>query len=442
MPLAHSLPTLTSSYQLQSNSPAIDAGVDAGLTQDYTGTSIPQGFAPDIGAYECVKPLYVKLNASPTSGNIPLTVKFSCNVMGNHPPFNYQWNFGDDNSSTEQNPTHTYSVAGEYTSTLTITDNNNNQESNNIIIRAYNPVKRLLISSITDFPSPGDGGTTDPPPGTHFYSIGSTIQINAIPNNNYRFSKWTGDVNIIDIYKKKINIFIDTDKSISAHFCTKCGDVNGDLRITPLDAQTAFDIFLGKINSPTRCQKENADVNCDGSRDQANITPSDAQAIFEKYLGKSELPCDCSCSSRAKSYLIRTGRSSEINLTVKGNQVDQGDEIDLLIIVHNNFPINSFGLDLFFPLKTLEFISIDNKDLLTEFWKIGANEIWPGIIRIGGYKIKPDKNKSKTVIINLIFKAKINFKSEPNFLIINTLDDVENASLKYHTIDNKRLVYK
>ncbi len=39
-------------FHLQPNSPCIDAGVDVGLTQDYDGISVPQGYAPDIGAYE------------------------------------------------------------------------------------------------------------------------------------------------------------------------------------------------------------------------------------------------------------------------------------------------------------------------------------------------------------------------------------------------------
>ncbi len=40
--------------QLQSGSPAINAGLNLGLTQDYAGVSVPQGLAPDIGAYEYV----------------------------------------------------------------------------------------------------------------------------------------------------------------------------------------------------------------------------------------------------------------------------------------------------------------------------------------------------------------------------------------------------
>ena len=43
---------VNNNFNLQSTSPAIDAGVDVGLTQDFEGNSVPQGIAPDIGAYE------------------------------------------------------------------------------------------------------------------------------------------------------------------------------------------------------------------------------------------------------------------------------------------------------------------------------------------------------------------------------------------------------
>ncbi len=39
-------------FTLQSSSPAIDAGIDVGLTQDFAGGMVPQGAAPDMGAYE------------------------------------------------------------------------------------------------------------------------------------------------------------------------------------------------------------------------------------------------------------------------------------------------------------------------------------------------------------------------------------------------------
>ncbi len=42
-------------FHLQPDSPCVDAGVDVGLTQDFEGNPVPQGNAPDIGAYEFVR---------------------------------------------------------------------------------------------------------------------------------------------------------------------------------------------------------------------------------------------------------------------------------------------------------------------------------------------------------------------------------------------------
>jgi hypothetical protein len=42
----------SSDFRLKPSSPAIDAGVNVGLTKDILGVAIPQGSAPDIGAYE------------------------------------------------------------------------------------------------------------------------------------------------------------------------------------------------------------------------------------------------------------------------------------------------------------------------------------------------------------------------------------------------------
>ncbi len=54
---------------------------------------------------------------SPTSGDAPLTVNFTDQSSG--VPTSWSWDFGDGNTSTEQNPSHTYDAAGTYTVSLT-----------------------------------------------------------------------------------------------------------------------------------------------------------------------------------------------------------------------------------------------------------------------------------------------------------------------------------
>ena len=68
-------------------------------------------------------PLAASASAIPTSGQVPLSVNFTGTATGGKPAYSYSWNFGDGSAvSTAQNPSHTYSTAGTYTATLTVTD--------------------------------------------------------------------------------------------------------------------------------------------------------------------------------------------------------------------------------------------------------------------------------------------------------------------------------
>ena len=57
-------------------------------------------------------PPVADFSASPTSGLVPLTVSFSDASTGD--VTSWFWSFGDLGTSTQQNPTHTYAVAGTY----------------------------------------------------------------------------------------------------------------------------------------------------------------------------------------------------------------------------------------------------------------------------------------------------------------------------------------
>jgi len=59
-------------------------------------------------------------SATPTSGIHPLSVTFTDKSTGF--PESWHWDFGDGNTSTEQKPVHTYSAAGQYNVSLTVTN--------------------------------------------------------------------------------------------------------------------------------------------------------------------------------------------------------------------------------------------------------------------------------------------------------------------------------
>jgi PKD repeat protein len=62
--------------------------------------------------------LATAFSASPTSGHAPLSVSFTDLSTGL--PISWEWLFGDGINSTQQNPTHIYSKAGQYSVTLTV----------------------------------------------------------------------------------------------------------------------------------------------------------------------------------------------------------------------------------------------------------------------------------------------------------------------------------
>ncbi len=66
-----------------------------------------------------------RCTATPSSGAPPLTVDFRSVGTSDAGVKSYAWDFGDGTKSTEQNPKHTYSSAGNYNATCTVTDNNN-----------------------------------------------------------------------------------------------------------------------------------------------------------------------------------------------------------------------------------------------------------------------------------------------------------------------------
>ncbi len=105
---------------------------DEGLSDVATTTitvSSPPNTAPSAVA-----------NATPNSNN-PLQFAFdgsgSTDTEG---AVNYQWDFGDGNTSTEASPNHTYAAAGPYDVTLTVTDEGDLTDAVTLQVTALEPV--------------------------------------------------------------------------------------------------------------------------------------------------------------------------------------------------------------------------------------------------------------------------------------------------------------
>ena len=91
--------------------------------------------------------------ATPTSGIAPLVTTFTDRSTG--VPTQWLWDFGEGTSSVEQNPAHTFSNAGTYSVTLTVTNSKGTATTtqSNLVTVAVNPP--LLNAKFTGTPTTG-----------------------------------------------------------------------------------------------------------------------------------------------------------------------------------------------------------------------------------------------------------------------------------------------
>ena len=82
-------------------------------------------------------------DANTSSGNAPLSVQFTDN---SEKVTEWNWNFGDGTNSSEQNPMHTYSAAGNYTACLTVS-NENGTDSKLATITVLQPAVYAYVTS-------------------------------------------------------------------------------------------------------------------------------------------------------------------------------------------------------------------------------------------------------------------------------------------------------
>ncbi|NLR93399.1 PKD domain-containing protein [Flammeovirga agarivorans] len=150
--------------------------------------------------------LNAAITVSSTSVMINEAVQFTDATTGN--PTGWTWDFGDDQFSTEQNPTHTYTTKGEYTVTLTVLNDASSSSSatvkilvseESVVVTA--PVAAFSVSEtnieenesvqFTDASSDatswawdfGDGETSSEQNPTHTYTTAGTYSVKLTVTN-------------------------------------------------------------------------------------------------------------------------------------------------------------------------------------------------------------------------------------------------------------------
>lgn len=107
------------------------------------------------GTITVAAPLSAAASAAPGSGPPPLAVAFSGTGSGGFPPYGYAWNFGDGGTSSQQNPSHTYTQPGAYTASLTVTDSQGfTATSASVAIAVADPLSVTASASVTSGNAP------------------------------------------------------------------------------------------------------------------------------------------------------------------------------------------------------------------------------------------------------------------------------------------------
>ncbi len=121
-------------------------------------------------------PPVANFTGTPTSGTVPLTVVFT--DASTNGPTSWSWTFGDGGTSTLQNPSHTYTVAGTYTVALTAT----NAYGSNTLTRTNYITASAVTQQCDDFADgnyTGWGNATGTWSATSYYLRGNSTTTNA-----------------------------------------------------------------------------------------------------------------------------------------------------------------------------------------------------------------------------------------------------------------------
>lgn len=86
------------------------------IPRKFVDPPVKTDYEPMVSAFN------VQVTPSTTEGEVPLEVDFDVSTSGGVSPYEYQWEFGDETTSQEQNPTHTFEESGEKTVSLSVTD--------------------------------------------------------------------------------------------------------------------------------------------------------------------------------------------------------------------------------------------------------------------------------------------------------------------------------
>jgi len=157
--------SLGSGTYLKNNQFNLTGALNAGSTNTLGYTAIGSSFKSTIAV---LKARYVTAPTAnftmsigdsitnPASVNMPVTFTSTSTIPNTDNGATYAWSFGDGNTSTAQNPTNVYSASGNYTATLTVTNEGGSSTATKTVYVTSKPI--ISFSPVSETVNPA--GTT------------------------------------------------------------------------------------------------------------------------------------------------------------------------------------------------------------------------------------------------------------------------------------------
>jgi gliding motility-associated-like protein len=278
-------------------------------------------------------------SADVTSGCPPsLLVHFTDLSTGN--PVSWNWNFGNGNTSTLQNPTAVYTSPGTYSVSLTVSGGNTKTKTDYIIVY-QKPTVDFSVNKTTgctplsiEFTNNstagsgiinsynwvfGDGGASDHPNPAHIYTTPSTYSVTLTVTNQYNCSSSLVKASSIIATGPSVNFAGD-----QTNFCLAPARVqfsNSTTGKNPLTHSWNFSDGSATSSEANPSHQFNSPGNFD-----VTLTTTDGDG--------------CIAMQKKEAY-ISIGTDPGINFTVSAVKICVGQEISLQRII--SVPIESFS---------------------------------------------------------------------------------------------------
>jgi PKD repeat protein len=342
-----------------------------------------------------------------TTGYLPLVISFTdTSEIGTYPINQWAWDFGDDSTATGADVQHTYTQEGQYTVTLTVTDEFGLSDTLTMVdyIDALYPIYPVagFSASVTSGDYPLSVTFTDTSSvGTYeinnwLWDFGndSTGSGSSVSMSYQRPGEFDVTLTITDEYGLNDTLIASSIIQVDTTF----GDVDWNTAVQSFDASLILQDLVEIIELDS-LQMLIGDVSGDSS-----LSTLDATLILQYVVGLiDELPYT------AGTQYMATG---DLNMDNQG--IDPGMQIEIPIHISNGSNIYGFTGTINYDHTILNYDTLLLSDYL-EGYLMAFNELSPGEIKIAASGNNPDGETG--VFATMVFYVTDAFTDETSISI-------------------------